>query len=543
MQEQEELAAASSEHSPFLPERERERLERPSTPSSPTPATSGITTADGGGPLPTAPKSHAVANLLCLVILVAASAAGFTYIPLTRLVEDAFCRQYYGSHAGEIPDGPIDERLCKDRHIQTQVAFVFAVSGALDAVVGFLAALPWGMAADRIGRRPVLALALLGGSLSCVWWLVVLWLHPLLPIWLGFISSAALFLGGGNAVMMAVVLSIITDVTTEETRAVFFMRLHTASMVGNLVSPGLSSVMMNLTGPWPVMLVGIACLLISAAAAVLFIPETGRRPEAKDTSESHPSDFKTHIKHALEQFKHSLPMLRSPSLAILLVTSLLAQPIMPATMQLMIQYVSKRYDMAIKDTGFVQMIYGAAQAFQALVGLPILSRVMMATMTTTRSSSSSAHRHSHGVEQRRDLALARCSFFILVPGLLLLGVAPTLATLVFGLLVLSLGSGFNSFTKSLMSLYVDHAHRSRLFSLVGMVEVVGSVYSGPMLAGLFSSGMKRGGVWIGLPYFVLSSITAVASVLLLLVQVPQAKPPAGSGGRTSMEFASTSEED
>lgn len=93
---------------------------------------------------------HKIVNLLCAIIFVAASSAGFSQIPLVSLVEDAFCRQYYGGRAQYVP---IDEDLCKVDYIQSNVAFTFAVSGALDAVVGFLAAVPWGIAADRYFPR------------------------------------------------------------------------------------------------------------------------------------------------------------------------------------------------------------------------------------------------------------------------------------------------------------------------------------------------------------------------------------------------------
>lgn len=75
-----------------------------------------------------------------------------------------------------------------------------------------------------MGRKPVFALALIGGALGYLWWIVVLWFHPILPIWLGWLASAALLLGGGNAVCIAVLLSIVTDVASEDTRSVSLMK-------------------------------------------------------------------------------------------------------------------------------------------------------------------------------------------------------------------------------------------------------------------------------------------------------------------------------
>ena len=99
--------------------------------------------------VPKVHNSQTIVNLLCAIIFVASSGGGFSYIPLARLIEDSYCRQYYESGNYDHHGGNIDEQLCKVPSIQSKVAFVFAIAGAIDAVVGFVAALPWGTAADR----------------------------------------------------------------------------------------------------------------------------------------------------------------------------------------------------------------------------------------------------------------------------------------------------------------------------------------------------------------------------------------------------------
>ena len=371
-------------------------------------------------------------------------------------------------------------------------------------------------------------------------------------------------------------------------RAVFFMRIHVAGLVGNLASPALSSALMNITGPWPVMWLAVAGVLV-AAATVMFVPESlhrdhGNPPTHDDEPVPYPSHeipadtasgaingtvgLKEHVMQTLYQLTESLSVLNSPSLVILLTTDFLMQPVASAMMQLLIQYVSNRFRIKIEDTGYVQTTYGAAQVFQALVGIPVISRLM--TMSSPPSSSPPSLRHHRrrrcyrrGQQllrrlftarngQQRDLLLTRWSFFVLVPGLLLVGAAPTLPVFILGLLVMAVGSGYASFTRSLMSLYVDLEHRSRLFTLVGMVETAGSVYSGPMLAAIFSLGMKLGGghgdgdgdgdgdrsrSWIGLPYYVLAMMTTAASMLLFFVKLPRV------AGENASSLATENEDD
>lgn len=110
--------------------------------------------------IPKANDHTAFITLLCIIIFAANSAGGFCEIPQASLVEDALCHQYYGRLKTDT--SPIDEDLCKVEPVQTKMAFILALLAALNAIVGFCAALPWSLVADKIGRKPVMALGLGG---------------------------------------------------------------------------------------------------------------------------------------------------------------------------------------------------------------------------------------------------------------------------------------------------------------------------------------------------------------------------------------------
>ncbi|KAI1136086.1 MFS general substrate transporter [Hypoxylon sp. FL0543] len=469
------------------------------------------------------PKIHngrTIVNLLCIIAFIASSATGFIGIPVTRVLEDVVCRHYYGDG-----NGPIDEQACKENAIQENVAFIMALTSSLDAAVGFLAAFPWGLVADRIGRKPVVSIALLGILLNLLWCITVLYFNNIFPVELLFLGSAGLLLGGGNALLVGIILSMITDSTTEEERAVSFMRLHVASLCGNLLAPALSSIMMERMGPWPSIWAALSAIVISGIS-FLFVPETLKHQQNQGDNhapEAEPEVTRpeSRVSHTISRFKESLSILKSPSLILLLLSCFASAPVVAATLQFMAQFISKRYGIRLAQTGYVQSTYGVAQAIHAFVILPWLTRHIMKSTTPVRFRAPDEH--------HRDLSLARWSFGFLVAGILVLGLAPALAVFVFGLLLMALGSGFGSLSKSLMSLYVDPEHRSRLFSIVGMVEVIGSVYAQPMLAGLFALGMELGGGWIGLPYYILSILVGVTGSLLFFVKVPKearGSPPA-----------------
>lgn len=98
------------------------------------------------------PKVHnggTIVKFLCVLVLIATSAGGFTDTPTLRIIEDIVCRDYYSDNGSLRPDEQIDEKLCKVNIIQTHVQDIMSIMAMLVAIVGFFAAFPWGLAADR----------------------------------------------------------------------------------------------------------------------------------------------------------------------------------------------------------------------------------------------------------------------------------------------------------------------------------------------------------------------------------------------------------
>jgi MFS family permease len=94
--------------------------------------------------------------------------------PLTRLVEDIVCRQYYGDKLPEpLRDGRLPEKYCKVPEVQETVAQLFGMQSFFDGIPGLLLAIPYGVFADKVGRRKVLVLSMLGQLLAAFWILFV----------------------------------------------------------------------------------------------------------------------------------------------------------------------------------------------------------------------------------------------------------------------------------------------------------------------------------------------------------------------------------
>ncbi|KAF5512790.1 Efflux pump ustT [Colletotrichum aenigma] len=453
------------------------------------------------------PKNHRVDStdtVLYAVILLFASSAGLWTIPTTRQVEDIVCRQHYGVLK------PIGENQCKEDSIQSKVAMVFAIYGSLQAAIAAVAALPWGIVADRVGRKIVFRLAVLGTMLDQLWFLAVCAFTPAIPLNTMWVGSSLLVIGGGNPVVSAVIFSMLTDITTPENRAKKFMTAHLSSMIGNLGSPLIAGWMMDKTGPWPVMwlsLFGFA----TVGYAIRLIPET--RPAARaprDVSMDWPTiNVFQRLSHHLRKISSLFLM---PSLVILILAMLALFPITLSIFQFMIIFASRRYQIPTSQTGFLSFFYGFSVFIVITAVLPNFSKFLVSPRAPKIMRFTDSN--------KRDLFLARASCAMFLLGSLCMAVSPTLNAFTGGLALLSLASGWGSYARSLCALYVDSAHRTQLYSIMSLVETAGMIFAQPVLAGLFSLGMELGGFWIGLPYLGCACFCVAALGLLLLVRLP-----------------------
>ncbi|KAI1653457.1 MFS general substrate transporter [Daldinia decipiens] len=457
-----------------------------------------------------------ILSLCYSIVLVGSLSGGFQQIPMTRIYEDILCHEYYGQSptSGE----PIDEVLCKKDVIQSELAYLFAFLEALNSGIGCLVALLWGILADRIGRKPVYATATIGMIFHVLLIMIVGWFPDKFPVRWIWISSVA-HLAGGPSVIGACTYSMVSDIIPESSRSIAFMRIHVASLAGNLVSPALASAMMSTTGPWPVMWLTII-LWALAAALIAIIPETFRQPMRSDVTGS-TLTFKTRALRGFNQLKDSLSIIRAGSVILILCICLLSMPVVMCTLQFMVQYISKHYHIPIAKTGYIQSVFGIAHIVVVLLIVPGLSKLVV--QPTTPKFFRVAN------EKDRDLILARWSYVVYAIGSFILGVSPTLPVFITGLVVMSLGSGSASFIKSIATSHVDIEHRSRLFSIMALLDVGSNIWATPALAGLFTLGMRLGGVWIGLPYLGVSISCIMMLILALFVRTPRTdrddKPP------------------
>ncbi len=68
--------------------------------------------------------------------------------------------------------------------------------------------------------------------------------------------------------------------------------------------------------------------------------------------------------------------------------------------------------------------------------------------------------------------------------------SPNIELTVFGFMVWTLGTGFTSLTRSIITTLVDQQHIGRLYAAIAVVETIGALAAGPILQTLYTWGLK-----------------------------------------------------
>ena len=258
----------------------------------------------------------------------------------------------------------------------------------------------------------------------------------------------------------------------------------------------------------PLTLVGFtsmpAIFLITVFLPETLPPHVAGRPIGRP-GEPFSAAVVSHLRHAYGRLGESLAMLRQRSVFLLLFTFFLQGPIQITTGQVLAQYISKRFQWKLAQTGYVFSARGVLSVV-VLAGLPFLSSRLSSKL--------------HLSTFQRDLVLVQASLLFLVLGSFLTG-GESRGAVIAGLVISTLSAGCGSLAKSLIASFVDSEHTARLFTLTEMADTAGSIVAGPTLAWAFDRGMKLGGGWMALPFYFLGLLGIVALVALFFVTPPK----------------------
>jgi MFS transporter, PCFT/HCP family, solute carrier family 46 (folate transporter), member 1 len=270
---------------------------------------------------------------------------------------------------------------------------------------------------------------------------------------------------------------------------------------------------MERISPWfPVLLV--FAITPSAFVVLLFIPETLPVKQPPAEQEPDASDIsKTPLKDALAEIRVSLSLLGNRNISLAMVNFFIQPALFAAYSGTMGQHVSKYFGWTLAQTNYLLGPPLGLLRLVVIILVPWISSVLISPTGRFQLSAFS-----------KDLLLTKVSLLLMIGAALLEGFSREVVLFVVGLALGTLGSANGSLLSAIATSYVQPDETSRLYSLISVMDTGGALIGGPILAQCFNLGLSRKGLWIGLPWFYVALLLAIAFSALLFLRAPPKKP-------------------
>ncbi|KAG8166853.1 hypothetical protein KVR01_002542 [Diaporthe batatas] len=479
-------------------------------------------------------KWRVVAGAFVVLFLIEL-AVGISTPAWNALLEEGLCAEAYPETASFLAAASDDNPLCKDRAVQGTLALYRGWAYALDCLPTILLALPYGSLSDRWGRKPIAILSIIGLTLGMVWYEIVFYF--LLPMWtfaLGFVFN---LIGGGSAVGMSMIYTMLADVLDVEEMTPVLFRFHSVFLVAELVANPLGGLLVG-QGPWLALVVGNV-LMILVMGSICIFPETlavrlwrderaGRVPrpqltplgadDGDDGDELKKPTTQAALGGAWAQLTQVWEFLVGNRRLVVLMLPLIFVTLGKYIQEMLLQYARKRFGWSWSKAAYFLTLKSASFIVMLTVILPALSSFCLGTLGMSRLST--------------DMWLSRWSGVVLVVADLAIALSSSPALFGAGLVLLSGGSGLVPLLRSLLNAQVEPHHVGILNTLLGFLDTLGVMIGAPVFSQSLRKGIELGGPWIGLPFLAGAVISCFAAGMLWLFSIPpQVEGSAGQGGQ------------
>jgi len=81
-----------------------------------------------------------------------------------------------------------------------------------------------------------------------------------------------------------------------------------------------------------------------------------------------------------------------------------------------------------------------------------------------------------------------------------------------GIIIYGLGAGYGSSIRGVVTSITSSQHRALLYSIMSMLDVIGTFIGTPLWPSVYRFGLKLGGIWTGLPFGIAAITLAVVSL-------------------------------
>ncbi len=176
-----------------------------------------------------------------------------------------------------------------------------------------------------------------------------------------------------------------------------------------------------------------------------------------------------------------------------------------ALSDLLQRYVSDRYGWTLANA---TLLFSLQAVFSGLVLFTLLPYI----------SGQIDRRYAFSVIQK-NVVLSRAALLMMAIAYLVMGLAPNAPVVIIGMLFETLSTGFPATLRALATALIGENDRGRVFSVLSIAETFSIMMAYPITAALFNIGIEKGGgVWLGLPYDLISVVAVLSFALMCLVR-------------------------
>ena len=328
--------------------------------------------------------------------------------------------------------------------------------------------------------------------------------------------------GGGQRVAKSMVFVMLADLLQQPQRTRYMYVLASVPHLTTLIAPLFANLFMNI-GIW--IPFAIAAGTLSAGFLVIWImpeslehlhaapvptafpdsttpllhPQNSPVPQGNRQAELSTPHFTNDLK-LWKQFTrvHAdvIILLKVPGLPFCL-TLFLLRPIALISRAFVYQHASETFHWPMSRTTWLRFSEAVGSSLATFLFLPLLSAYL--------------DRKDHSAK-RLDLNVIRVSLLIASIGFAILWQSKVSWMMALGLFVCGLGEGFEPSLKGLATSLIDACFNARLLTLATVLEVIGKLIGGPVMARLFSIGRREDHGSDGINFLTASAIF----VLLML---------------------------
>ncbi|KAK8085890.1 major facilitator superfamily transporter [Apiospora hydei] len=419
----------------------------------------------------------AVLSTVFLILYAFADVA--RYVAVVRLLELGICREQYLQDNGNadtlLGNGDfIPEHLCKSPEIQERLAHLRGYLSSLEAVVGLLLTLPYGLVVERWGERFIAGINVVGYMLSCAWLAVVCYYGTVFPIWVAVLSPLFRAIGGGTPTYTSVIYSMASKRVPAENRSLVFFLFTGGQIIATIVSILVTAWFLDRGLLFAPIFLSIPLGLLCLVALALIRPEAPAEVLSdcdSELDEDNVSSLRDTLRHS---WSIATQLFKDRRVFVLLAAVPLAKLNTPMT-ELTLQYIPEKFDMSIASASRVLSV----KAFESLVLMVVILPVIQKSHTT------------------------QYSFLIQTIGCFLMAFAQTFYLFILGLLLFSLGSCTRPALQSVITDLVSPQHVAVLYTVIAVADGVAAAAGALLLNRAFAMVIKWNvQLYLGFPFLI-----------------------------------------